>query len=413
MFIEISNNLKKLSKYFPEGLYIVGGYVRNKILKLECSDVDLASNVDIEEVTNRLKESGYSVKIKNLRLGSLLISKDDENYEYTAFRKEGYEEDGRHCPSKVEKTENIEEDSSRRDFTINAIYYNINKDEITDLHHGIVDLNQKIIRCTLSPEEVLRFDGERILRMVRIAGELDFSIDKPTLRTAIKYAKNVNSITGARKFSEIEKILFCDKRYALSKGSLKRALNLLNVLNIWQFFGLKTKKLNYRMVYKVEDRFLGFLIDIVDTEKPECLETFLDKLLKEQFGLSQVLSSKVFVLLSGYYNALNGMKNKEYFFRYFENWANIYSLLGGKSKRIQNKYNFFYQYIIEYGLAIRISDLCINENDIKENFKNIDKRNYNRILNNLLSKVFDGKLQNEKSCLLKEIEKTCKTIDFQ
>lgn len=405
MFIEISNNLKKLAKYFPESLYVVGGYVRNRLLNLDGGDVDLASSVDVEEVAKRLDGTCYTVKVKNLKLGSILISKDDESYEYTAFRKEVYPEDGSHSPIKVESTDKLEEDAVRRDFSINSIYYNINKDESVDLYHGIIDTNQKILRCNIAPNEVFKNDGERILRMVRIAGELNFKIEKQTLKGAIKYASNLKDISGNRKFSEIEKILYCDKRYNIKKASLKNTLGLLNVLNVWQYFKLQNKKIKYKMVYKTEDKVLGLLIDIVDTENPKCLQAFLEGFLKEQFGFNQSLTEKVVIYLSGYYDALAGKKNKDYFFKYFENWSYIYPLLGGKSNHIQNKYNFFYQYIIEHGLVIKTSDLKIDENDIKKNFPSIDKRNYNRILNNLLSKVFDGKLINEKKELLAEIER--------
>ena len=77
MFLAVSDNLKKLSKFFPENLFIVGGYVRNAILGLEYSDVDLTSSVDVEEVSKRLKDSDFSVKIKNLKMGTIIISKDD------------------------------------------------------------------------------------------------------------------------------------------------------------------------------------------------------------------------------------------------------------------------------------------------------------------------------------------------
>lgn len=404
MFIPISNNLKKLSKYFPENLYVVGGYVRNKLLAIEGGDVDLASSVDIDEVCKRLEESEYTVKIKNLKYGSLLISKDDEFYEYTAFRKDVYDTDGSHCPIRVERTEKIEEDAKRRDFSVNSIYYNVNKDEIIDLFHGLIDLNDKIIRAI--GDEVLQFDGERILRMVRIAGELDFKIDKNTLKSAKTHASNVASLAGTRKYNELEKILYCDKRFDKNRhGGFKNALNLLNILKIWQYFGLSTSKVKFKMVYKAEDRFLGLLIDIVDTLKPECLQVFLEKLLKEQFGYTSAMADKIFILLAGYYNALDGMKNKEYFFKYFENWHNIEPLIACKSKHLQNKYNFFYQYIIEHNLAIKVSDLAIDESDIKANFPKVDKRSYGRVLQNLLSKVFNGKVKNEEEVLLAEIEK--------
>lgn len=403
MFLEVSNNLKKLAKLFPENLFIVGGYVRNQVLKIENSDVDLCSSVDIDQVCERLKNTDFCVKVKNLKYGTLLISKGSESYEYTTFRKEFYKDNDGHCPSKIVFTKKLEEDAKRRDFTINSIYYNINKDEIVDIYHGIIDIKEKIIRCTCN--EILSCDGERILRMIRFSGELNFSIDKNTMQIAKKYISNINDLAGIRKFAELEKILYCDKRYKNIKSNLKKTLNLLNKLSIWDCFGLKCKKVKYKMVFKIEDRVLGLLIDIIDTQKPECLQAFLEKFLQEQFGLGENIKQKIYDYLAGYYYALKKQNNKEYFFDFYRDWAYIYPLLGAKSKRIQNKYNFFYQYIIEHGLVIEISDLKINESDLAVKFKEVDKRHYPKILRMLLSKVFDGKVNNQKQDLLNEVEK--------
>ena len=403
MFIDISENLKQLSNYFPENLYVVGGYVRNKLLCLPTQDIDVASSVGIEEVVERLKGSGFNVKIKNAKLGALLITKGNEKFEYTVFRKETYKDDGAHCPCEIELTSKIEEDAIRRDFSVNSIYFNVNKDEIVDYYHGIIDLKQKTIRCSINPYEILKNDGERILRMIRFAGELDFRIDKETLKAAKKYVANIKDIAGSRKYAEMLKILYCDRRYNNQNG-LKGALQLFNVLNVWKNLGLKHRCIKYKMIFKTNDRFLGMLIDIIDVEKPECLEAFVEELLIREFGFSILEAKQIFRYLAGYYDALEGMSNKQYFFKYYQDWQNIYPLLGAKSKRIQNKYHFFYQYIIEHGLVIRFADLKISANDIKNNFKKIDKRNYDKILSNLLSKVFDGKLSNEKEELIKEIE---------
>ena len=406
MFIPVSENLIKLSKFFPENLFIVGGYVRNAIMGIKSSDIDLASNVDIDEISKILKENGYKIKVKNSKYNSITIQKDGESYEFTSFRKDFYEDNGKHCPIKVERTGDIKEDASRRDFTINAIYYNINKDEIVDFYHGVVDAKQKILRCIGSPEEVLKNDGERILRMVRIVGELGLKIEKRTLKSAFQMAKNIQDLSPARKFMELEKILYCDKRYKDVKSNFKKILKLLNKLCVWQYFGLPVKAIKYNMVNKVEDRFLGLLIDIVDTLNPECLQTFLENFLKEEFAFNIKQIQKVFTYISGYYNALNGMKNKDYFFKYFEDVSVIFPLLAKKSKHITNKYMFFYEYIIRHGLVIKISDLKINEEDIKTNFPKIDERSYGRILEYLLSEVFDGKIKNTKEDLLQEIDKT-------
>lgn len=405
MFIPVSANLIKLSKIFPKDLYVVGGYVRNCLMGLKGGDVDLASDVDIDEISELLKENGYKVKVKNSMYNSISISKGSENYEFTSFRKDYYQENGKHCPVKVERTSDIREDAKRRDFTINAIYYNINRDEIVDYYQGVVDAKQKILRAIGSPEDVLNYDGERILRMVRIVGELGLKIEKNTLKQAHLMAKNIGDLSPSRKYAELEKILYCDKRYQEVKSDFSKVLALLNKLAVWQFFGLPFKKVKYKMVKKVDDRVLGLFIDIVDTAKPECLETFLENFLKRELGFSTKQYQKVFTYISGYYNALEKMKNKEYFFKYFDDVGVIFPLLSKKSKHIMNRYMFFYKYIIRYGLTIRVNDLKINKDDIKTNFPKIDARTYNRILYHLLSLVFDGKIPNEKEALLQEVDK--------
>lgn len=348
MFIEVSDNLRKLAKFFPENLFVVGGFVRNSLLGLPCADVDICSSVDVEEVSKRLANSDFDVKVKSLKFGTLLISLKDESYEYTAFRKEMYGKDGSHCPQKCQRTDKIEEDCMRRDFTVNSIYYNINKDVCVDICHGIVDLTDRTIRAISQPDTLFENDGERVLRMVRFSGELGFKIEKNTFISAKKFAKNVHDLQGTRRFSELEKILYCDKRYERKISSLKHALGLMNELGVWQYFDLP-KKLRFKNVYRSEDRVLGFLIDVVDNVKPECLEAFLEGFLKEQFGFNTALTKKIFISLAGYYEAIAGTKNREYFEKYFDDWANIYPLLACKSKRLQQKYNFFYQYIIGHG----------------------------------------------------------------
>ena len=405
MFIPVSANLIKLSKIFPKDLYVVGGYVRNCLMGIKGGDIDLASDVDIEEISEILKANGYKIKIKNSMYNSITILKDAESYEFTSFRKDFYPENGKHCPVKVERTSDIREDAKRRDFTINAIYYNINRDEIVDYYQGVVDAKQKILRCIGAPEEVLNHDGERILRMVRLVGELDLKIERKTLKQAYLMSKNIEDLSPARKYAELERILYCDKRYGEIKSDFFKALKLLNKLNVWQYFRLPFKKVKYKMVKKVDDRVLGLIIDIVDTAKPECLEAFLDEFLRKQLGFSQKQLQKVFIYISGYYNAIDKMKNKEYFFKYFDDFSVIFPLLAKKSKHLMNRYMFFYKYIIRHGLTIKVSDLKIGKEEISANFPKIDNRSYNRILYHLLSLVFDGKLPNEREALLQEVEK--------
>lgn len=225
MAIDVAGELKELSEFFSEDLYAVGGYVRNKLLGIDCDDIDVASSADIGQVVERLNGSKFSVKIKNLRLGALLIEGEKHKFEYTSFRKETYKAGGSHCPSLIEKTDSLEEDAQRRDFSINSIYFNINKNEIVDPFDGAKDIEKRLVKCGRAPEEVLKFDGERILRMIRFACELGFNVEKKTLKAAKTYVSNVDEIQGERKGKELNKILNCEQKYGV--GNLKYGLSLL------------------------------------------------------------------------------------------------------------------------------------------------------------------------------------------
>ena len=96
---------------------------------------------------------------------------------------------GRPEPDQSARQHAEPEDAKRRDFTVNALYYDISKDEILDFYTGVADIHSKLLRTVETPEEVLSKDGVRILRLFRFQSELGFKIEKNTLETAIKYAK--------------------------------------------------------------------------------------------------------------------------------------------------------------------------------------------------------------------------------
>ena len=146
MKIEISKSLRKLAKMFPCELYVVGGFVRNHIMEIEKEDVDICSKMLISDVEELLKGSEFSFKIKSKTLGSALICCGDENFEYTTFRRDFYGEGGAHMPQSVEFVDSVREDAKRRDFTCNAIYYDIKNDKFLDFYDGFGDIKRKIIR---------------------------------------------------------------------------------------------------------------------------------------------------------------------------------------------------------------------------------------------------------------------------
>lgn len=205
--------LKRLADLFPSDapLYAVGGFVRDELLKLESHDVDICSKLTVDEVKSVLLTSDFAVSDKNLRVGTVGISARNFSAEYTTFRTDSYPVgSGVHAPDEVTFTEDITLDALRRDFGCNALYYDILKDEIVDPLNRIGDVTARIIKTADAPDKVFSADGLRILRMVRFASELGFTIDPETLAAAKKYSSYVGSIAAERINEELNKIFVAD-----------------------------------------------------------------------------------------------------------------------------------------------------------------------------------------------------------
>ena len=408
MKIIVSENLmalaKKLKKYAP--LYIVGGYVRNSLLGITPSDVDLASKLTPERIAEILNGTKFEVKEISKKLGTITIRCGKELWEHTTFRKDNYDTTGRHVPKNVDFVEDVREDAKRRDFTINAIYYNILKDEIVDVYSGVYDLQRKILRCVETPSYVFKSDGLRILRMVRFACELNFKIDRATLNMARKMSYRLNDIVGSRKYTELINIINSPTKYSISKKNADMyGLKLLNFLHAWPFLYVHSTFVKYKLTKKAsrEMKFYALLIDIINSVNPDCIEFYLKFLLgADGFQLQKTNIENITKIICGYYDALNKMNNKKYFFKYFNYFPKISELLKLKSKILYNKYYFFDYYIKKHKIPIHIKDLKIRGEDLKK-VKALPAKKYGIVLNDLLDKVFDG-LPNDKETLLKEVE---------
>ena len=127
--IEISEDLEKLAHKLKNKaeLFVVGGYVRNSLLGIGDTDIDLCSKLTPEELKTYLKNTNYIVKDKSKKLGTVTISIGDEVYEHTTFRSEEYDGTGKHSPVSICFVDDIRQDAKRRDFTVNCIYYSITK----------------------------------------------------------------------------------------------------------------------------------------------------------------------------------------------------------------------------------------------------------------------------------------------
>lgn len=411
MKISINSNLMKLARLFKKNgakLYLVGGCVRNAVLGIPSFDTDICSALTIDEICAFLDATEFSYIIKSKELGTMDIICDGNIWEYTTLRKENYVDGGAHKPQSVEFIKSLEIDSQRRDFSVNSIYVDIQKGEIIDPSDGIRDIKKKQIRAVVDPNLVFMHDGLRILRMVRFSSELSFKIDPKTFASAHTHRANLSDISGERKRKELIELLSCSKKYPnhTKKKSFYHGLQKYNRLGIWKYFNLPLEKVKYSLVKKteLEQRFLALVIDIVLAVNPHDKFAFLNNFLGMD-GLC-FCTDEVEVMtntICGYFDALDSLNNKDYFFKYFNNFPQILPLIKAKSTNLAKKYNFFYKYLINNKIAIQIKDLDIKGADIKKKYPNIPQRRYSYILNELLSKVFDGVIKNSKQNLLEEV----------
>ncbi len=273
-------NLIELAALLKSKVYIVGGAVRDLLAGFVPTDFDIASDKTPEEVVNALEGSVFKVYTTAKKLGTLKIVARDESYEYTTFRTDSYPVDGSHAPTKVMFTKDIEEDARRRDFKLNAMYYDVEEEQLIDVLGGFSDVKRRMISTTVDPEKVLLDDGLRIMRLVRTAAETGFCIEKDTYNVAKKNAHLIKDIAIERIRDEFDKILVADTKNGIEDAQY-RGLSLLVELGVFEHFvpeilenlDFKQKKENHKydvlthifMTVKespIEIRLAAFLHDI-------------------------------------------------------------------------------------------------------------------------------------------------------
>ena len=189
-------------------LYAVGGCVRDALLGRTVHDVDLASKARPDELIAYAKAFGIEAKIVQKTLGTVLITIDGTDYEHTTFRTESYGAGGVHKPEAVRFSDTPETDAFRRDFSVNALYESVTDGAILDPTGGLIDLENRVLRTTTKdPSVILKDDGLRILRLVRFAAALDFSIDPLTWEAAKENAALLDDVAWERKRQELDRIL--------------------------------------------------------------------------------------------------------------------------------------------------------------------------------------------------------------
>ena len=197
-------------------VYVVGGYVRDYYLNR--LDVKETPEIDLVTVGPGVRfAKKLSRKLDNCSLtvfkqfGTAQIRIPDLILEFVGARKESYRRDSR---KPIVEDGTLEDDQRRRDFTINALYWSLNKDDfgvLLDPFGGIKDLKDRLIRTPVDPRTTFDDDPLRMLRAIRFAAQLDFRIEHDTLDAIREMAKRITIVSKERIIDEINKIVLADK----------------------------------------------------------------------------------------------------------------------------------------------------------------------------------------------------------
>ena len=189
-------------------VYVVGGYVRDLLLKKPCRDVDFVVVGDGPEFARKAREAlnghGYVVYPK---FGTASFIKDDYKLEFVSARKESYRADSR--KPQVEQSD-LTDDLARRDFTVNTLAMPVRRKhfgKIVDDYHGTKDLKKQVIRTPLDPKTTFSEDPLRIMRAARFASQLHFKIDPKTLEAMRSERHRLEIVSQERISDEMLKML--------------------------------------------------------------------------------------------------------------------------------------------------------------------------------------------------------------
>ncbi len=196
-----------------QACYVIGGFVRDLLLKRNSKDIDivtLGSGIDLAKaVAKRLGPKTHVSIFKNF--GTAMIKSKDIEVEFVGARKESYDT---HSRKPVVENGSLDDDQKRRDFTINALAICLNKEnfgELVDPFNGIDDLENKILKTPLEPGITFSDDPLRMMRAIRFATQLNFTIEKSTLEAISANRERIHIISKERIIEELNKIIMADK----------------------------------------------------------------------------------------------------------------------------------------------------------------------------------------------------------
>ena len=211
---EVFGVIASASKQLDLDSYVIGGYVRDFILKkLSAKDIDIVtigSGIDLAKKVAALLTNKPKVQVFKT-YGTAMLRYRDIELEFVGARKESYSKESRNPAVEIGT---LKDDQNRRDFTINALALSLQEETfgtLLDPFNGIEDLENKIIRTPLDPDITYSDDPLRMLRAIRFATQLEFTIEKDSLNAITRNAERIDIISKERIVDELHKIVLANK----------------------------------------------------------------------------------------------------------------------------------------------------------------------------------------------------------
>lgn len=427
--------------------YIVGGAIRDLLMNRQVTDWDFTTNATPEQILEVFPEGFY-----NNVFGTVGLShpSSDKPYEITTFRRE-FEYTDKRRPSKVEWGKTLEEDLSRRDFTINAMAIQVAtlpednpSYKIIDPFGGQKDLEKKIIRAVGDPVERFNEDALRMMRAIRIAAELGFEIEKETFEAIKLHAQFINQISQERIKDELFKILRSDYPYE-GMAMLYNSGIIAKILpEVETMFGVEQKSPGRHHIYDVgthsllalkfcpsNDPLVRFATLLHDVGKPktqritetgtitfynhEIVGANIARKIADRLRLSKKETEKLVILIRRHQFTVDERQTDSAIRRFIktvgkENIQDMLNLrigdrLGGGAKETSWRLEKFKQRIEEVQKQpFSVKDLKINGHDIMHALGLKPGKQVGEILEKLFKEVEENQTKNDREYLLQRIK---------
>ena len=201
--------IRECSDELDVDAYVIGGFVRDIFLERESKDIDIVTigkGIDLAaKLHQKLGEDAHISIFKNF--GTAQVKYTELEIEFVGARKESYTRDSR---KPIVEDGSLVDDQNRRDFTINALAIGVSKNnygKLLDPFNGLEDLKSKIIRTPLSPDITYSDDPLRMMRAIRFAAQLNFSIEESSFQAIFKNKERIKIVSMERITDELNKII--------------------------------------------------------------------------------------------------------------------------------------------------------------------------------------------------------------